>query len=372
MRTLRFLLEKEFRQIFRDKAILRMMIAVPLLQLAVLPWAADFEIKHIQFTVVDHDHSTYSSEMTQKILSSGYFELSGQAASYADAMRRVENSETDIILEIPSGFEANLIRENSQQVFLAANAIDGTKALIGSSYLMDILQDFNRNIRTEWTQPPINQNVSKIDVSTLNWYNPMMNYQVFMVPGILVFLITLVASVMAALNIVKEKEIGTIEQINVTPVKKHLFIIGKLLPFWILSVVIFSVGLLIMRYLYGIVPLGNLGVVYLFLAVYLVAILGFGFLLSTYSSTQQQAMSLSFFFIMIFNLLSGLFTPIASMPGWAQVIAYINPVTYFIEVMRMVVLKGSTFSDIKIQFLIMVGFAVVFNVWAVWNYRKAE
>lgn len=372
MRTLRFLLEKEFRQIFRDKAILRMMLAMPILQLIVLPWAADYEIKHIQLTVVDHDHSTYSTELTKKILSSGYFEISGNTASYTEAMTRVEKGETDIILEIPNNFGDNLIRDNHQQVFIAANAIDGTKALIGSSYLTNILQDFNQSIRMEWVQPVANQNISQMEVSTLNWYNPMMNYQFFMVPGILVFLITLVGSVLCALNIVKEKEIGTIEQINVTPVKKHIFIIGKLLPFWIISVIIFSIGLLISRFVYGIVPLGNMGVVYVFLAVYLIAILGFGLLLSTYSNTQQQALSLSFFFIMIFNLLSGLFTPIASMPEWAQVIAYINPVTYFIEVMRMVILKGSTFSDIKIQFLIMVGFAVVFNVWAVWNYRKAE
>lgn len=372
MRTLRFLLEKEFRQVFRDKAILRMMIAVPLLQLLVLPWAADYEIKHIQLSVVDHDHSTYSQVLTQKILSSGYFELAGYDASYNEAMRRIEKSEADLILEIPNDFEDNLVRRGSEKVLIAANAIDGNKALIGSSYLMNILQDYNQSVRLEWVQPVANRQTAQIEVSTINWYNPMMNYQFFMVPGILVFLITLIGSVMSALNIVKEKEIGTIEQINVTPVRKHIFILGKLLPFWIMSVVIFSFGMLISRYVYGIVPLGNIGIIYLYLAVYLVAILGFGLLISTYSNTQQQAMSLSFFFILIFNLLSGLFTPIESMPGWAQVIAYANPVTYFIEVMRMVVLKGSTFADIKIQLLIMVGFAVLFNGWAIWNYKKAN
>ncbi len=372
MRTLRFLLEKEFRQIFRNKAILRMMVAMPLIQLMVLPWAADYEIKHIQLTVVDHDHSEFSSEMTQKILSSGYFELSGEASSYPDAMNLIENGESDIILEIPANFEDNLIRDKKAKVFLAANAIDGTKALVGSGYLVNIIRDYNQSVRLEWAQPGMNQNISQISVSTINWYNPMMNYQFFMVPGILVFLITLVGSVMCALNIVKEKEIGTIEQINVTPVRKHIFIIGKLLPFWIISVLIFTLGLVISRFIYGIVPLGNMGVIYLFLSVYLIAILGFGLLLSTYSNTQQQALSLSFFFIMIFNLLSGLFTPIESMPEWAQVIAHVNPVTYFIQVMRMVVLKGSTLSDIKFQFLIMVGFAIVFNVWAILNYRKAE
>jgi ABC-2 type transport system permease protein len=178
---------------------------------------------------------------------------------------------------------------------------------------------------------------------------------------------------MSSLNIVKEKEIGTIEQINVTPIRKHHFVLGKLIPFWILGMAVFSVGLGIISFLvYGIVPQGNILLLYGILAIYLFAVLGMGLLISTYSETQQQAMSISFFFVMIFILMSGLFTPIDSMPGWAKVIAYLNPVTYFIDVMRMIVLKGSGFGDVKYHLLKILGFAVVLNTWAILNYRKTS
>ena len=192
-----------------------------------------------------------------------------------------------------------------------------------------------------------------------------------MVSGILVVLITMIGTYMTALNIVKEKEVGTIEQINVTPVKKHHFILGKLIPFWTIGIFVFSLGLLIVaRLLYGIVPVGNLLLLYGYLAIYLIVVLGMGLLVSTYSQTQQQAMSLAFFMMMIFILMSGLFTSLESMPYWAQILARLNPVTYFIEVMRMVVMKGSEFKHISTHFMIMGGFALLFNSWAILNYRK--
>jgi ABC-2 type transport system permease protein len=183
----------------------------------------------------------------------------------------------------------------------------------------------------------------------------------------------MVGAYMCALNIVKEKEVGTIEQINVTPIKKHIFILGKLIPFWLIGIFIFSIGLFIIaRFVYGIVPMGSVIVLYCFLGIYLIALLGIGLIISTYSNTQQQAMSLAFFCMMIFLLMSGLFTPIESMPEWAKLIAKCNPVTYFIEVMRMVVLKGSGFSDLGRQFLIIGGMAVFFNSWAILNYKKTS
>jgi ABC-2 type transport system permease protein len=210
-----------------------------------------------------------------------------------------------------------------------------------------------------------------ISVTSSNWFNPNLNYNFYMVPGILAVLVTMIGGYMSALNIVKEKEIGTIEQINVTPIRKHHFILGKLIPFWVLGMFVFSLGLVAISWgVYGITPQGSVGLLYGFLAVYLLAVLGFGLLISTYCDTQQQAMSIAFFFIMIFLLMSGLFTPIDSMPVWAKMIAQFNPVTYFIEVMRMIVLKGSTFQDVKFHLVKIVGFAVVLNGWAILNYKK--
>jgi ABC-2 type transport system permease protein len=191
-----------------------------------------------------------------------------------------------------------------------------------------------------------------------------------MVPGILVILLTMVGANLTAINIVKEKEIGTIEQINVTPIKKYHFILGKLIPFWLIGLVVLTLGLIIARLAYGIIPVGSFVTIYVFAAVYLLAILGLGLLISTYSANQQQSMLLSFFIMMIFILLGGLYTSIDSMPEWAQWITKFNPVSYFVNVMRMVVLKGSSLSDISNHLLIMGGFAVALNGWAILSYRK--
>ena len=370
MRILRFLLQKEFRQIFRDPSILRIIFVMPVIQLLILPWAADYEVKDINLAVVDHDHSDYSRQLVSKVTASGYFRLQQYTASYASAMTDIEQDRSDLVLEIPPGFEKDLVKEDEATLFVAINAINGVKANLGGAYLRSIIQDYNREVRTEWIQFPRFSQETTIEITSSNWFNPLMNYKYFMVPGILVILVTMVGSFLASLNIVKEKEIGTIEQINVTPVKKYQFILGKLIPFWVLGLLILSIGLVIARFAYGILPAGSLFTIYVFAAVYLLAVLGLGLLISTYTATQQQAMLISFFMMMVFILLGGLYTSIDSMPGWAQVITKVNPVTYFIEVMRMVVLKGSGLADIRNHLFVMLGFAVILNGWAVVNYRK--
>lgn len=373
MSILKFLLQKEFKQIFRDKSLLPMIFIVPILQLIVMPLAADFEIKNINISIVDHDHSSYSQTLISKITASGYFRLNDYGNSYSSALQQIELDKSDLILEIPQDFEKNLIRENKQKLFIAVNAINGTKANLGGAYLSNIIINFNKEIRNKLIPAQKFSSAPTIEVVSSNWYNPYLNYAIFMVPGILVTLVTMVGAYMCALNIVKEKEVGTIEQINVTPIKKYHFILGKLIPFWLIGMFVFTIGLfLVGRLFYGIIPVGSVFLLYVFLALFLVAVLGLGLLISTYSETQQQAMSVAFFFMMIFMLMSGLFTSIDSMPSWAKIIAKCNPVTYFIEVMRMVVLKGSGLNDIKYHFLVMIGFALFFNVWAVINYKKTN
>jgi ABC-2 type transport system permease protein len=372
MRTLLILLQKEYKQIFRNKMLLRMILALPIVQLIVIPLAADFEIKNINVAFVDHDRSVWSRQLAQKIASSGYFVLVENSNSMMAAEELMEDDEADIILEIPNGFERELVRENHSQLYMAINAINGIKANVGGGYLQQVIRSYNQDVMVEWSS----MNLSKmqgIEVSVINWFNKHLNYQIFMVPGILVVLVTMVGSYLCALNIVKEKEVGTIEQINVTPIRKHHFILGKLIPFWTIGMFEFTIGLfLVARLVYGIVPLGSLWLLYGYLSLYLIALLGIGLLVSTYSSTQQQAMSLAFFLVMIFILMSGLFTSIDSMPKWAQMIAYANPVTYFIDVIRMIIMKGSEAHHITRHVLIMLGFAIFFNSWAIWNYRKTS
>lgn len=370
MRTIGFLLRKEFSQIFRNRTILAMIVVMPVIQLIILPLAADYEVKNVNLAMIDHDHSSYSRQMITKITASGYFKLAGYGSSFKESLKLIERDKADLILEIPEGFEKNLIRENRQDLFIAVNAINGTKANLGAAYLVNILRDYNTQIRSELISTGRFNAAPVIEITSSNWYNMLMNYRVFMVPGILAILITMIGGFLSALNIVKEKEVGTIEQINVTPIKKHHFILGKLIPFWVLGNVVFSIGLLVARLVYGIVPVGNLAVLYAFVAIFLLAILGFGLLISTYCETQQQAMFIAFFFMMIFILMGGLFTSIDSMPDWARYVARLIPVSYLIDVMRMVILKGSGFRDVLPYMGIVLVFAVVLNTWAVLNYKK--
>lgn len=372
MRALRFLLQKEFRQMFRDRGFTGRLFIAPAIQLILLPMAANYTIKNINIAIVDHDHSTTSQQLSNKILSSGYFKLADYTDFNSKAENLIKNDKADLILEIPPKFERNLIRENTQKIGIEVNAINGVKASIGFGYLSGIITDYNNDLRTEWVQPERTNSLPTIDVVPSFWYNPLLTYYIFMVPAILVSLVTGVAGLSAAFNIVKEKEIGTIEQINVTPIKKYEFILGKLIPYLVMGGIVFTIGLLISWAIYGIVPLGNIAVLYLFLYVFLFAIMGFGLLISTYSETQQQANSIMFLFMMIFNMMSGLYTPFDSMPGWAQVVSRLFPISYFIDVMRMVVIKGSGIHDIRIHILCVFLIGVVLNTWAILNYRKTS
>jgi ABC-2 type transport system permease protein len=370
LRVLRFILQKEFRQILRDKTMLPIIFLMPIIQLLLLPLAADFDIKNINLVVVDNDHSSYSRQLTEKIFSSGYFRFAGYKSTYSDALALVENGKADIVLEIPASFESALIREGRQQLLVAADAINGTKAGLGSAYLQATVAAYNQELLLRWY--PAAQQPAGVEVLSAYWFNPHFKYTYYMVPGILVMLITIVGGFLSALNIVREKELGTIEQINVTPIQKWQFVLGKMIPFLVIGLVVFSIGLLVGLVVYGIVPEGNVLVLYLFATIYLIALLNVGLLISNKNSNQVQAMFVAFFFIMIFILMSGLFTPLDSMPGWAKVISYCTPITHFIQVTRMVILKGSGLVDLLPQLGILCAFAVALNAWAIWSYSKTS
>lgn len=367
MRTILIILQKEFIQISRNKLILPLLFVMPFIQLILLGFAADFEVKNLNLHIVDNDQSDYSRSLISKFSASRYFNIVNSSFSYKEGIKDIKKGNADLILEIPPKFEFNLVNREKSPVHLSIDAVNGVKAGLAGAYASMIIRDYNVDLITKTTGKTVK---SSIGITWSNWFNPDMNYSTFMVPGILVLLVTMVGTFLSAIIIVREKEIGTIEQLNVTPIKKYQFIIGKLMPFLIIALVELTIGLLVARLIFGIHFQGSLILVYLFSLVFLPVVLGIGLLISTISNTQQQAMFISWFFLMIFILMSGLFTPIESMPTWAQRITWLNPIKYFIEFMRMVLLKGSTFKDVTQHFLIMFIYGVVINALAIWNYKK--
>jgi len=366
MKKLKYLLKKEFLQIFRNKFLLRLILILPVMQLAVLPWAATFDQRDISLSIVDYDKSSVSTKMTEKILSSGFFKLTDYSEVYAQALNSIEEGQSDLILEIPHDFEKNIVNRTPVEVMLSLDAVNGQKAGLGLSYITQIINSYQNDLKGNLPVAP------PVEIKPYYRYNPTMQYHNYMVPGILVVLVSMLGGMLSSLNIVREKEIGTMEQINVTPVSKMTFILGKLIPFWVIGLVILSLGMFIAWLIYGLYPMGYIVNIYIFAFFYLLAFTGFGLMISNFAKTQQQAMFVILFFLVIFILISGLFTPITSMPEWAQKITYINPLRYFIEVMRMIYLKGSGLIEILPNLIKITGFAVVLNLLAIVTYRKTN
>ena len=374
MKTILFIIQKEFKQIFRNKSMLPIIFILPLLQLVILSNAASFEVKNIKFSYIDHDHSSASRELISKFQASNYFDIISEFQSKKEANLQMQKGNVDVILEIPIHFERNLIKQQKTNLSVSINAIDGAAAGVSNVYITQIISGFNQSIQMQLQTYNQGNFVQPENITTIPsfWYNNTLNYKTYMVPGILVLLVTMLTLFLSGMNIVREKEVGTLEQFNVTPIKKHQFIIGKLFPFWVLGLVTLSVGLVIAKVIFNVPILGNIFLIYLFTAVYLILILGIGLFISNHTETQQQAMFIAWFFTVIFILMSGLFTPIESMPTWAQKVTLLNPIRYFVEVIRLVMLKGAGFNDIKIQLSIIALYAFVINGFAVWSFKKTN
>ncbi len=377
MKTIIFIIQKEFKQIFRNKAMLPIIFLLPILQLVILSNAATFEIQNIKFSYIDNDKTSFSRELIDTFEASEYFNVLTQFSSEKQASSAMLKGEVDVILEIPRYFERDLLKEKKTDLSVIINAIDGAAAGVENVYINQIVQRFNKNATAELMQLSATTNGNqfipkRIESITSFWYNETLNYKTFMVPGILVLLVTMITLFLSGMNIVREKEIGTLEQINVTPIKKHQFIIGKLFPFWVIGLGLLTIGLILGKVIFDVPMLGSLGVIYFYTGIFLLVILGMGFFISNFTDTQQQAMFIAWFFIVIFILMSGLFTPIESMPIWAQYLTEFNPIKYFVEVMRMVMLKGSSLTDIAPQLLKTLLYAIVMNSLAVWSYKKTN
>ena len=375
MRTIFFLVRKEFLQIFRDRTTVFQIFMIPVVQLLVLANAATFDVKQVAMLVVDEDRTTVSTGLVQRLEAGRQFKVVRYEGSDAGVDQALLDREVTAVLHIPRRFEEDLVRRRRAPVQLVLNAEEGATAGIVQSYANAILASYaaelDRTLPSARGRSGPTPRVSSLDLRTQRWFNPTRNYTYWMVPALMVSLTTIIGLLLTAQNITRENELGTLEQLNVTPMTKVQFIAAKLIPFWLLSLLIFSIGLAIGKLVFGIPMRGDLLLVYLAAAVYLIVVLGLGLWISTITRTQQQAMFVAFFVILIFLLMGGLFTPVDSMPAWAQRVAEVNPVKHFVSIMRAVLMRGAGLETVgrPIVGLAVAGVAVL--ALAVMRYRKS-
>ncbi|AEV30656.1 ABC-type multidrug transport system, permease component [Sphaerochaeta pleomorpha str. Grapes] len=366
---LKYLIQKEFIQIRRNLFLPRMILIYPIMLILVLPFAANYEIKNINIAVVDHDDSMLSTRLRAKISSSHYFRISGYCYNDLDALRMVELGTADIVLEISPGFGNELVRGNQGAVLISSDTVNGTKGNLGSAYLSLVMQDFSTELRNE-AVPALKNSPQSVTLEPHYLYNPYLSYPDFMIPALMVMGLLLITGFLPALNIVGEKEAGTIESMHVTPVRKRTFILSKLIPYWIIGFFVFTFMLLLALVFWKLFPTGSILLLYLSACLFVLTVSGFGLVISNYARSYQQAMFMMFFFIMIFNFLSGLFTPVSSMPQWAQVFSHLSPLRYMIEILRGVYLRVCGIQDLHKQLISLAILMVGFNSWAIISYRK--
>ena len=342
---IKYLIQKEFLQIRRNAFLPKLIIMFPIVIMCVMPWVMQMEVKNIVVDVVDIDHTVESQRLVQQIAASNYFIFGGQKATYAEAMKDIEKGRADVILEIRGG-----------KYLIAANAVNGTKGSMGSAYLSQIVTS------------NVTHHTSNITPLTL--YNKGQNYKLYMIPALFAIVMMLMTGFLPTLNIVGEKEAGTIEQINVTPVSKWSFILAKLIPYWLIALFVITVCLLLAWFVYGITPAGPVWLIYVLAMLLALFFSSFGLIVSNYSDTMQQAMFVMWFFVVSIMLLSGLFTPTRSMPQWAYLTTYINPMHYFIEAIRTVFIRGGGLHETAHQVLALAGIGTLMGCWAVQSYKK--
>ncbi|MGM9699232.1 MAG: ABC transporter permease [Prevotella sp.] len=357
---LKYLIQKEFLQIRRNAFLPRLIIVFPIMMMCVMPWVMNQEVKNIRVDVVDNDRSTLSRQLVQSVEMSNYFIFNGQKPTYDAALRDIEKMDADVVLVIPQHFSRDLTLKRNPQVLIAANAVNGTKGSMGSAYLSQIV--------TAKVSPTIEAIQSKF--STLFLYNKHLNYKVFMIPALFAMVMMLMCGFLPTLNIVGEKEAGTIEQINVTPVPKWAFILAKLIPYWLIALFVIVVCLFLSWLIYGITCQGPLWLVFALAMLLALFWSSFGLIISNYSDTMQQAVFVMWFFVVCMLLLSGLFTPTRSMPQLAYLTTYVNPMHYFVDGIRTVFVRGGGFHSIAHQLMALFCIASVMGVWAVRSYKK--
>src|SRR5664280_1401577 len=370
MRTILYLIRKEFIQIFRNKFIGKAIFAVPIVQMLILVPAVTFEIRNVRLCIIDRDMTPESRGLISRLEGSSFFKVNYSTQSEDEANNLLNKGKCDLVLQFPSGFGKEIITGKPGRLLASINAINASSAQLTWAYLNGVISDYNMDLIRENINFNSVSSPQIISITNRYWYNEMLNYKYYMLPGILVILVTAIGFILAGLNMVREKEVGTIEQINVTPVRRYHFIIAKMVPFLLIGLVDLAIGMILGKIAFNIPFEGSILVMFLSATLFLIAVLGLALFISTFSSTQQQYMFVGFFCMIVFILMSGVFTPLESMPDWAQKIDVINPVAYLMRINSCLLLKGSTIHDISHDLYALIIIAIVFTSLAVNRYRK--
>ncbi len=364
IRILKALLRKEVKLMKRNPLIPKIIVGMPLMVMLVLPLVANLDVKNAGVTIVDNDRSQLSRRIAADIDASDYLSVKEIAGTHDEAMKSIEDGKADVILTIPRHYSRDLAQGNVD-IDIEANGVNATKGMLGAQYVSQSVMGTLKQWRGE--------NGVAVDVpetSVINLYNPTLNFRNYMIPALIVVLLIIICGFLPALNLVSEKESGTIEAMNVTPVSRFAFVLSKLIPFWVVGMIVVTVGMTVGWLVYGLIPAGNIVAIYLAAILFSLALSGLGVTIANKSATMLQSIFVMFAFIMIFQLMSGLFTPIRSMPEWAQYITYAIPPRYFIEIMRSVYLKGAGIADLWAQYAAIAGFAVLFSGLTAVTYSK--
>jgi ABC-2 type transport system permease protein len=315
-----------------------------------------------------------------RFAASGRFLPRATSQSVEAADEAMLDRDVDVILVIPQDFEEELVRRRQAPVQLILNAEDGAAAAVVQTYANEVLARYAAELlptvnpfaaRLHMEEEPAPQpGRPLLEVRRRGRYNPQLDYRDYMVPGILVVLVTMIGTLLTAMNVVREKEAGTLEQLNVTPISRPDFIAAKLIPIWTFAMIDFAVGLAFARFALGVPVRGSLLLVFASATIYLVMALGIGLWISTFVETQQQALFLTYSLLLVYLLMSGLFTPVRAMPDWAQWIARLNPVAHYVKLMREVLLKGAGVMEVAPQLAALTGGAAIALTLAVRQYHK--
>ena len=361
MKTIYHFIIKELLQVKRDKKMLAIIFMAPILQLIFLGYAANMDVNIVHTTIFDQDKTETSRNFIRQLVETGYFKIDYNANSYEEITDLLNEGKTLVAIIIPKDFEKKIIRRETTPLQTIFEGSDASKASMALGYIQGVTTRFSQNLITE-TKDKLGMKISlsgSLTPEARVWYNPEMKSRIFMVPGILGLVLMISTISLMSMAVVREREIGTMEQLIVTPIKKYQLLLGKLIPFTMIGFVILVIVMILMTQWFGIIIRGNRLFLLFSAFLFILSNLGIGLLISTVSKTQQQAMMASVFAVMMPMIyLSGFAFPIENMPKFFQYITYAIPLRYFITIIRGVVLKGIGFSSLWVETVILFGMGV--------------